>query len=81
MSHTRHDQRRCTTCRDYANHQKATRGPGNWPAKLGTIHVAVTIGAKRFDCGRRRRKGMIWALRRSLATCRTCLRVARVRGY
>ena len=77
MTRTRHDPRRCTTCRDYARHQKATRGPGNWVAKLGTIHLAAKIGAPRFACGRRRTKGMIWALQGSLVTCRTCRRAAR----
>ncbi|HVZ88059.1 MAG TPA: hypothetical protein VHG72_13895 [Polyangia bacterium] len=36
----KHSPRRCTTCRDYAIHTKAVRGPGNWVAKLGTIHLA-----------------------------------------
>lgn len=71
----KHDPRRCTTCRDYSHHEKATRGPGNWVAKLGTIHLASRVGAKRFLCGRTRKPRMIWALQGSLATCRTCRRV------
>jgi hypothetical protein len=74
---TKHDPRRCTTCRDYARHQKATRGPGNWTAKLGTIHLAHRISAPRFFCGRERKPGMLWALRGSLSICRACKRASR----
>ena len=77
MTATKHIATRCTVCRDYVNHEKAQRGPGNWVAKLGTIHMARRIGSRHFICGRLRRRGMIWALQGSLVTCRSCRRAAR----
>lgn len=79
---TKHSWRRCTTCRDYAIHEKAVRGPGNWTAKLGTVHLAkgpFPPACYQLACGRRRPPRALWAVSPALVTCKICRRVARAR--
>lgn len=79
---TKHSPRRCMVCRDYAVHQKAQRGPGNWVAKLGTIHLAAGPHPPKcfqLACGRTRKHGQIWAIAPTLVTCKMCKRVDRAR--
>jgi hypothetical protein len=72
---TKHEPRRCTTCRDFLKHEKATRGAGNWIKKLGPVHLVPRPGRRqRFACGRPHKPGMYWTFERKLATCRTCKR-------
>ena len=73
---TKHDPRRCTTCRDYARHEVRQNPVGNLWKKLGTVHLVDRGSIKVTACGRRRRPGMLWTLARKLATCGTCKRAA-----